>query len=143
LCVGFLDEALTKKAFDADGFFSTGDIGFLDEGGWLTISGRLKDVIIRKGENISAKKIEDLLYQHEAVSDVAVVGVPDAERGEMAVAAVQLEKDATLAFADMQAFCLSRGLVIQEVPERLEILDELPRNLSGKILKNKLQEMFS
>lgn len=143
LCVGFLDEELTKKAFDADGFFSTGDIGFVDEGGWLTISGRLKDVIIRKGENISAKKIEDLLYQHTAVLDVAVVGIPDAARGEMALAAVQLEKNATLSFDEMQQFCLQQGLVIQEVPERLEILDELPRNLSGKILKNNIQAMFS
>lgn len=143
LCVGFLDEELNKKAFDSDGYFSTGDIGFLDDGGWLTISGRLKDVIIRKGENISAKKIEDLLYQHDAVKDVAVIGLPDKDRGEMACAVVQLEQGQSLAFTQMQEFCRNKGLVIQEVPERLEVLDELPRNLSGKILKNELQAMFS
>lgn len=141
LCVGFLDQELNKMAFDEAGYFSTGDIGFFNEGGWLTISGRLKDIIIRKGENISAKKIEDLLYQHKAIMDVAVVGLPDPERGEMVCAVVQMNLgEKSISFEDMSAFCLRGGLVIQEVPERLEIVSELPRNLSGKILKTELQK---
>ena len=144
LCVGFLDEALNKTAFDDDGYFSTGDLGYLDEGGWLTISGRLKDVIIRKGENISAKKIEDLLFGHEAISDVAVIGLPDAERGELACAVIQLKPgSAALSFSAMQQYCLAGNLVIQEIPERLEIVEALPRNISGKILKADLQKQFS
>lgn len=144
LCVGFLDEELNRTAFDGDGYFSTGDIGFLNEGGWLTISGRLKDVIIRKGENISAKKIEDLLYQHDDISDVAVIGLPDAQRGELACAVVQMNPGASaISFEEMSKFCIKGGLVIQEVPERLEIVDQLPRNLSGKILKNDLQKIYS
>lgn len=143
LCVGFLDEQLNQTAFDSEGYFATGDLGFLDDGGWLTISGRLKDVIIRKGENISAKKIEDLLYQHPAIADVAVIGLPDAERGELACAVVQMTTgQEELSFAAMQQFCLAHGLVIQEVPERLEVVAELPRNASGKILKNVLRERY-
>jgi acyl-CoA synthetase (AMP-forming)/AMP-acid ligase II len=144
LCVGFLDEELNKTAFDDDGYFSTGDIGFLDHGGWLTISGRIKDVIIRKGENISAKKIEDLLYLHDVISDVAVIGLADVERGEIACAVVQLKTGgASLTFSVMQQYCLDGGLVIQEVPERLEIVAELPRNISGKILKADLKKYFN
>lgn len=144
LCVGFLDDELNSTAFDKDGYFATGDIGFLNEGGWLTISGRIKDVIIRKGENISAKKIEDLLYQHGDISDVAVIGLADAERGELACAVVQMNPGASaISFEQMSKFCLNGGLVIQEVPERLEIVDQLPRNLSGKILKTDLQKIYS
>ena len=144
LCVGFLDDELNSTAFDKDGYFATGDIGFLNEGGWLTISGRIKDVIIRKGENISAKKIEDLLYQHGDISDVAVIGLADAERGELACAVVQMNPGASaISFEQMSTFCLKGGLVIQEVPERLEIVDQLPRNLSGKILKTDLQKIYS
>lgn len=144
LCVGFLDKELNETAFDEDGYFSTGDIGFLNQGGWLTISGRLKDVIIRKGENLSAKKIEDLLYQHDSIMEVAVIGLADTERGEIACAVVQRnpeEKD--ISFEEMGRFCRAGGLVIQEVPERLEIIDQLPKNLSGKILKSELQKTYS
>ena len=144
LCVGFLDEELNRTAFDEDGYFPTGDVGFFNEGGWLTISGRLKEIIIRKGENISAKKIEDLLYQHKDISDVAVIGLADIERGELACAVVKMKSGTnSISIEEMKNFCLNSGLAIQEVPERLEIVDELPRNLSGKILKNDLQKNYS
>ena len=88
LCLGYVDPSLDADAFDADGFFRTGDLGWLDADGYLVISGRLKDIIIRKGENISAKEVEDLLYEHPSVADVAVIGLPDPERGERACAVV-------------------------------------------------------
>ena len=91
---GYTDPALTADAFDPDGFFRTGDLGVLRADGHVALTGRLKDVIVRKGENISAKEIEDLLYSHPKVIEVAVVGIPDATRGEMVCAVVQLAEGA-------------------------------------------------
>ena len=87
-CLGFLDPEHTAAAFDEDGWLRTGDLGVIDDEGYVTITGRLKDVIIRKGENISAKEVEDLLHPHPAITDVAVIGLPDAARGELACAVV-------------------------------------------------------
>ena len=94
LMLGYLDSSLDADAFDDEGFFRTGDLGMLNERGMLTITGRLKDVIIRKGENVSAKEVEDHLYRHPKVADVAVIGLPDAERGEMVCAVVQTAEGA-------------------------------------------------
>ena len=91
---GYTDPALTDEAFDEDGYFRTGDLGRLRADGHLTLTGRLKDVIVRKGENISAKEIEDLLYTHPNVVEVAVIGLPDPERGERVCAVVQLAEGA-------------------------------------------------
>lgn len=143
LCQGFLDPELNISCFDEQGYFKTGDIGHLDSEGWLTISGRLKDVIIRKGENISVKKIEDLLFEHPAIAEVAVVGLPDASRGEMACAVIVCSGQSAPDLPALREFCLQRGLVIQEVPERLEVVDTLPRNASGKVLKNELRDHYS
>lgn len=81
VCQGYLDPIQSAAAFDGEGFFITGDLGHVTDSGHLVLTGRLKDVIIRKGENISAKEIEDLLHEHAGVADVAVIGLPDAERG--------------------------------------------------------------
>ncbi|WP_086866792.1 class I adenylate-forming enzyme family protein, partial [Streptomyces viridochromogenes] len=89
VCRGYLDPEQTAAAFDDEGFLRTGDLGHLTGSGHLVLTGRLKDVIIRKGENISAKEIEDLLHRHPDVGDVAVVGLPDAERGERVCAVVE------------------------------------------------------
>jgi len=143
LCKGYVDAALDEAAFDEEGFFRTGDLGALDTDGFLTITGRLKDVIIRKGENISAKEVEDHLFAHPAVADVAVVGLPDPELGERACAVVVTAPDATpLGFAQMSAFLRERGLMVQKIPERLEHADALPRNPSGKVLKNELRDKW-
>ena len=88
---GYLDPSLDADAFDDDGYFRSGDLGIVDEDGYVTITGRLKDVIIRHGENISAKEVEDLLYAHPAVADVAVIGLPDPKTGERACAVVAAE----------------------------------------------------
>lgn len=144
LLKGFVDARLDADAFDDDGFFDTGDLGHLDADGFLVISGRRKDVIIRKGENISAPEVEDLLASHPAVAEVAVIGLPDEERGERACAVVRpADPDRPLAFSEMAGYLASRGLMRQKIPEQLEILDALPRNPSGKVVKARLVERFS
>ncbi len=139
---GYLDASLDAAAFDVDGFFRTGDLGFLDADGFVTVTGRLKDVIIRKGENISAKEVEDLLYDHPKVLDVAVIGLPDPALGERCCAVVACGEEA-LGFDEMVAFLKSRELMMQKVPEQLEIVEAVPRNAAGKIEKNALRERFS
>ena len=102
------------------------------------ITGRLKDVIIRKGENVSAKEVEDLLYQHPKVKDVAVIGLPDRERGELVCAVVTAAAGERLAFDEMVAHFREARVMTQKIPERLEIIDTMPRNPTGKILKQEL-----
>jgi cyclohexanecarboxylate-CoA ligase len=141
--LGYLDPALDAEAFDEDGWFRTGDLGTLDEAGNLTITGRLKDVIIRKGENISAKELEDLLFTHPKVAEVAVVGLPDAERGERACAiVVPAPGQGDITFDEMTQHLLDAGLITRKLPEQLEIVDALPRNPSGKIVKYALRDRF-
>jgi acyl-CoA synthetase (AMP-forming)/AMP-acid ligase II len=143
LCKGYVDESLNEAGFDEEGYFRTGDLGYLDAEGFVVITGRLKDVIIRKGENISAKEVEDLLYEHPKVGDVAVIGLPDPALGERCCAVVSSEEGSeALAFDEMVAFLKGRGLMLQKIPEQLEIVAEVPRNPTGKILKNKLREQF-
>ena len=140
---GYLDPKLDVDAFDEDGWFRTGDLGIQDAEGNVAITGRLKDVIIRKGENISAKEVEDLLFTHPRVADVAVVGLPDAERGELACAVVVPAEGADdLALGELTEHLVGAGLITRKLPERLELVDALPRNPSGKILKFELQKRF-
>jgi cyclohexanecarboxylate-CoA ligase len=143
LMLGYLDAALDEEAFDADGFFRTGDLGALTERGMLIITGRLKDVIIRKGENVSAKEVEDHLYKHPKVADVAVIGLPDERSGERVVAiVVTAEGSEPLEFAEMVEFLKSEGLMIIKVPEQLEHIDALPRNPAGKVVKQDLKARY-
>ena len=141
---GYTDPALNDDAFDEEGWFRTGDLGVLREDGHLSLTGRLKDVIVRKGENISAKEIEDLLSTHPKVGEVAVIGLPDEQRGEMVCAVVQLAQGAeALDFEEMVAFCREAGLMTQKIPERLELTDDMPRAGTGKIVKKELKERFA
>jgi len=141
---GYTDSSLDAEAFDSEGWFRTGDLGHIDESGHVVLTGRLKDVIIRKGENISAKEIEDLLYQHPLVNDVAVVGLPDRERGERVCAVVERVPGAEdLTLEEMVSYLKAADLMMQKVPEQLEILDELPRNQTlRKVLKQDIRDMF-
>ncbi|MFI6103680.1 class I adenylate-forming enzyme family protein [Streptomyces sp. NPDC051310] len=145
VCRGYLDPAQTAAAFDADGFLRTGDLGHLTGSGHLVLTGRRKDVIIRKGENISAREIEDLLHRHPAVRDVAVIGLPDAARGELVCAVVeQPDGAAGLTLEDVTAHLRAQGLSVHKLPERLEVVDALPRNDTlRKVLKYRLRERFS
>jgi acyl-CoA synthetase (AMP-forming)/AMP-acid ligase II len=140
---GYLDSSLDADAFDEDGYFRSGDLGIVDADGYVTITGRLKDVIIRNGENISAKEVEDLLYSHPAVADVAVIGLPHPKTGERACAVVAVKDGQTLTFEAMVAYLKEQGLRVQAVPEQLEVVDTVPRNPAGKILKHTLRERFA
>ncbi len=142
VCKGYTDPVLSMESFDDEGFFRTGDVGHLRPDGHLVLTGRLKDIIIRKGENISAKEIEDLLYTHPKVGDVAVVGLPDRERGERVCAVVESAPGSQpLTFDEMVAHLGAAGLMTQKVPEQLEVVDALPRNDTlNKVLKYKLRE---
>jgi acyl-CoA synthetase (AMP-forming)/AMP-acid ligase II len=111
----------------------------------VTLTGRLKDVIIRKGENISARELEDILYGHPKVRAVAVIGLPDAERGERVCAVVEpAEGQPPLAFEEMVAYFWASGIMVQKIPEQLELVDRLPRNETlNKVLKHVLRERFA
>ncbi|WP_060906863.1 class I adenylate-forming enzyme family protein [Streptomyces scabiei] len=145
VCRGYLDPAQSAAAFDADGFFVTGDLGHLTGSGHLVLTGRAKDVIIRKGENISAKEIEDLLHGHPAVRDVAVIGLPDAERGERGCAVLEQPPSAEpLTLEAVVAYLRAEGLSVHKLPEQVEVVDALPRNETlRKVLKYKLRERYS
>jgi acyl-CoA synthetase (AMP-forming)/AMP-acid ligase II len=141
---GYTDPSLDADAFDDEGWFRTGDVGHLDADGHVVLTGRLKDVIIRKGENISAKEIEDLLYQHPKVGDVAVIGLPDKERGERVCAVVERATGTDdLEFGEMVSFLKGADLMVQKIPEQLEVVDELPRNQTlRKVLKQDLRDTY-
>jgi cyclohexanecarboxylate-CoA ligase len=137
---GYVDASLDAAAFTPDGFFRTGDLARFDPHGAVIITGRLKDIIIRKGENVSAKEVEDMLFGHPKVADVAVFGLADADRGEMVCACVVPADPADPpTLTDVFQFCKDQGLMTQKIPERLEILDAMPRNPSGKVPKHELR----
>ncbi|GAA0640288.1 hypothetical protein GCM10009535_16600 [Streptomyces thermocarboxydovorans] len=144
VCRGCLDPAQTAEAFDEEGFLRTGDLGHLTGSGHLVLTGRLKDVIIRKGENISAREIEDLLHRHPAVGDVAVIGLPDAERGELVCAVVERAPGIEPpSLEGLVSFLRAEGLSVHKLPERLEVVDALPRGRTlRKVLKYELRERY-
>jgi 3-phosphoshikimate 1-carboxyvinyltransferase len=140
---GYLERPdLTAGVFTADGWYRTGDLARVDEAGFLHITGRVKDVINRGGEKVPVVEVENLLYQHPLVADVAVVAMPDERLGERACAfVVPARADESLSFEDMQLYLGRAGLSKYYWPERLEFIDELPRNTIGKVQKNVLREM--
>ncbi len=139
--LGYLDPALDADAFTPDGWFRTGDLGTVDVEGYLRVTGRKKDIIIRKGENISARELEDLLAAHPAVAEVAVIGVPDPVAGEVACAVLRLRPDAVApTLTDVASYLAACGLSRRKLPERLEFVTDFPRTASGKILKRALRE---
>lgn len=141
-CQGYVDTDLDADGFDAGGWFRTGDLGCIGADGNVRITGRLKDIVIRNAENISVLEIEDTLFRHPAVADVSVLGLPDARTGERVCAVVVLRPAATLTLQDLRAYCEAEGLARQKCPEQLEIVDELPRNPMGKVVKPQLRQRF-
>ena len=138
--VGYRDPSLDADAFDDEGWFRTGDLGRIDGEGYLRVTGRLKDVIIRGGENISVKEIEDLLSEHPGVADVAVVGMPDPVLGERACAFVAPRRGSeALTFDEMVSFLEAREIARQKIPEKLVVRARLPKTASGKVLKTSLR----
>jgi len=128
-------------ATDAEGWFETGDLATMDADGYIRITGRAKDVIIRGGENIPVVEVEQLLHRHPAVQDVAVVAMPDPRLGERGCAFATLKPGHALSFAEMAGFLEEHQMARTYLPERLEIIDEMPRTASGKIQKFELREI--
>jgi acyl-CoA synthetase (AMP-forming)/AMP-acid ligase II len=137
--LGYVDSGGDAPAFDDDGWFRTGDLGEIDPDGNVRITGRLKDVIIRNAENISAIDLEDILLRHPGVADVAVVGVPDKGTGERVCAVVVPEPGHAVTLPELAEHCRVEGVARQKWPEQLELVDVLPRNAMGKILKQALR----
>ncbi|MGQ4330751.1 AMP-binding enzyme, partial [Streptomyces hayashii] len=137
LCLGYTDPELTAAAFDADGWYRTGDIGTVDGGeGWLTVTGRKADVIIRGGENISALEVEEVLLGLDGVAEAAVVGVPDPRLGERAAAVLRmLPGRSAPSLADVRLHFDRAGLARQKWPEAVHEVEDFPRTPSGKVRK--------
>ena len=141
LFAGYTDPALTAAAVDADGWYHTGDIGVLDDDGWLTITDRKKDIIIRGGENISAAEVEDLLLRLPGVAEAAVVAAPDERLGEHACAFLRLAPGASEpTLPDVRIHLEAAGLARQKWPEELHTVTDFPRTASGKIQKFALRD---
>ena len=139
LFTGYTDAALNAAAFLPGGWFRTGDVGRIDSGGYLTVTDRLKDIIIRGGENISAKEVEDLLVTHPAVADVAVIPAPDPVLGERVCAVVVARPGFTFDVDQARAHFAAAGVARQKTPEVVVLADELPRTPSGKVRKDVLR----
>ncbi len=130
----------TGETIDADGWLHSGDLACRDENGCYRITGRLKDMIIRGGENIYPKELEEFLYTHESVKDVQVIGVPDEKYGEEAMACIVLREGREATTVDeIRAYCVER-LARHKVPKYIEFVDSFPMNAAGKVLKYKMRE---
>jgi acyl-CoA synthetase len=138
---GYTDPALTKECFDDDGWYATGDVGVLDDDGYLSIVDRKRDIIIRGGENVSAVEVEELVQRLPGVAEIAVVAAPDARLGERACAFVRPLPDQQVPSLDaVRAHLDAAGLARQKWPEELRAIDEFPRTPSGKIQKFALRD---
>jgi len=137
---GYLGQPdVTAKAIDSDGFFHTGDLGRIDSEGFLTITGRLSDLIIVAGENVFPAEIEEVLSSHDTVKEAAVVGAPDQTRGQVPIAFIELKEGAEFDDGGLRAYCRER-LATYKVPRTVQVVDELPRTATGKVLRRALLE---
>lgn len=133
----YLNPEETARALEPDGWLHTGDLGYVDEDGYYFVTGRLKELIIKGGENIAPREIDDALYKHPAVLEAAAVGVPDAHYGQQILAAVVLKPGAAATEAELRAFC-ERELGRFKTPKEFRFLAELPKGPSGKVQRLKL-----
>ncbi|MDR2991256.1 MAG: long-chain fatty acid--CoA ligase [Burkholderiaceae bacterium] len=129
----------TQAAFTSDGWFRTGDVGYLDEEGFLYICDRLKDMVITGGENVYPAEVESALYEHPDIAEVAVIGAPDEQWGERVVAVVALKPGCTLTLEGLRDFTQTR-LARYKLPRELRLVEALPRNPTGKVLKGQLRQ---
>jgi fatty-acyl-CoA synthase len=130
----------TAKAIDADGWLHTGDLATMDERGYCKITGRLKDMIIRGGENIYPREIEEFLYTHPKIADVQVVGVPDIKYGEEVMAWVKLKDGQAATSEDIRDFCRDK-IAHYKIPRYIKFVSEFPMTVTGKIQKYKMREV--
>jgi cyclohexanecarboxylate-CoA ligase len=140
MCLGYYKRP-DMEPFDAEGWFDTGDMAYMDDEGYIRIDGRIKDIIIRGGENVPVFDIENLLFKHAAVLSVAIVGYPDPRLGERACAFVVLRPGQTLELRDVQALMAEHKVAKQYWPERVEIVTDLPKTPAGKVQKYQLREL--
>ncbi len=132
----------TAEAIDGDGWFHTGDAGYVDEDGFYFVVDRVKDMVISGGENVYPAEVEDILLGHDAIGEVAVIGTPSEQWGEAVTAVVSLVDGASLSLEELREFA-GESLARYKLPSRLEIVDEIPHNASGKMLKRELREQFT
>lgn len=133
------NEEATRDAIDSEGWLHTGDIAVEDEDGYIAITGRMKDMVIRGGENIYPREIEEFLYRHPAIQDVQVVGVPDQKYGEELMAWVILKEGEKLDAKELREYCMDK-ISRHKIPRYFEFTKDYPMTASGKIQKFKLRE---
>ncbi|BBX20352.1 cyclohexanecarboxylate-CoA ligase [Mycolicibacterium duvalii] len=143
MLTGYLHSEDNLESFDEAGYFRTGDLGRWTDDGCLVVTGRAKDLIIRNGENISPKEIEDILVTHPQITEIAVVGVPDTRTGERACAAIVPAGQPGPDVADLKEFLLARGVAKFKIPEQVMLLEALPKNDAGKVLKHQITATLS
>jgi fatty-acyl-CoA synthase len=134
------DEQQTRAAIDAARWMHTGDLAIMDGAGYLNIAGRIKDMVIRGGENIYPREVEEFLYGHPAIEDVQVIGVPDARYGEELCAWVKLRPGAALTLEELRQFCAGK-IAHYKIPRYLRITGEFPMTVTGKVQKFKMREV--
>jgi acyl-CoA synthetase (AMP-forming)/AMP-acid ligase II len=139
MLVGYLHSEDETASFDDEGYFRTGDLGRWVDGDFLMVTGRAKDIIIRNGENISPKEVEDILIGHPGIAEIAVVGIPDARTGERACAVVVAADQRPPELTDLSDLLISAGVAKFKIPEQLVIWDALPKNDAGKVLKHQIR----
>ncbi len=139
MLIGYLHPDDNATAFDSDGYFKTGDLGKWVDGHYLLVTGRAKDIIIRNGENISPKEIEDILLGHPGITEIAIVGLPDPRTGERACAVIVPKSAPGPDVAELRSFLDAQGVATFKAPEQVVIWDSLPKNDAGKILKHQIR----
>ena len=139
MLVGYLQPEDEAGSFDDDGYFRTGDLARWVDDDYLVVTGRAKDVIIRNGENIAPKEIEDILIGHPGVAEIAIVGLPDTRTGERACAVIVHSGQSQPDVASLRSFLQDQGVATFKAPEQVVIWEQLPRNDAGKVLKHQIQ----
>jgi fatty-acyl-CoA synthase len=134
------DEEQTRAVIDAARWMHTGDLAIMDDAGYLNIAGRIKDMVIRGGENIYPREVEEFLYTHPKIEDVQVVGVPDARFGEELCAWVKLRPGAELTVDELREYCTGK-IAHYKIPRYLRVTDEFPMTVTGKVQKFKMREV--
>jgi len=137
--IGYVDSSLDAAAFDEAGWFRTGDLGIVDHDGFITVTGRLKDIIIRNGENVSALEVEEVLRRHSSIADTSVIGLPDARTGERVCAVIVPAPQHEVTLDTVIEHCASECLARQKTPEQVVVVDSIARNSMGKVLKDNLR----
>jgi len=133
------DLAATARAIDAEGWLHTGDLGLMREDGYIHLTGRAKDMIIRGGENVYPREIEEFLYTHPKVAEVQVVGIPDERLGEVVVAWVRLQAGCSCTEEEIRCFCNGK-IAYFKIPQHVRFVDQFPMTVTGKIQKFRIRE---